>query len=121
MTKRSDDIDVDSQRVAAVPPSSDFGIQHSEHNYRRRSSQRNKKEKEYNEREDDEDDFSTTTSEDLHEFDVYEREGYDKIMRTVAGIGGDGADYAKEVCDFLEIFESLSPTRYVCRLDRHSC
>lgn len=45
------------------------------------------------------------------EYDVFEREGFDQIMKTVAG-GSDDADvYAKEVCDMLEIFERLCPGR----------
>lgn len=70
---------------------SDFGIAHSERNFRRMTSQTNLKEvKEDKADKEDNDDVSTTSS-DLYEFDVYEREGYDKIMQTVAGVGGDGA------------------------------
>ena len=46
---------------------------------------------------------------EVFEFDVFEREGFDKIMRTVAR-GADDADaYAKDFCDMLELFERLSP------------
>jgi hypothetical protein len=45
------------------------------------------------------------------EFDVYEREGFDKIMRRVAGGVDDEDAYAKEVCDILGLFERLSPGR----------
>lgn len=46
-------------------------------------------------------------------FDVYEREGFDQIMRTVAG-GANTEEqevFARSVCDYLEIFENLTPGR----------
>lgn len=50
--------------------------------------------------------------EDVVEFDVFEREGFDKIMRTVAGEDDDdGDEVAKELCKTLELFENLSPER----------
>lgn len=43
------------------------------------------------------------------EFDIYEREGYDKIMRTVAGNSEEEEDqYAKSICDMLEVFERMT-------------
>lgn len=54
---------------------------------------------------------SSVTNEFL-EFDVYEREGFDKIMQTVAcGGSSQGQDYAQSICDYLEVFESLTPNR----------
>ena len=53
---------------------------------------------------------SEGSSEDLYEFDVYEREGFDKIMETVAGTSQNN-DFAQQMCNYLEIFESLSPGR----------
>jgi len=46
-------------------------------------------------------------------FDVYEREGFDQIMRTVAGgnMAEDQDSFARSVCDYLEVFESLAPGR----------
>ena len=44
------------------------------------------------------------------EFDVYEREGFDKIMQTVAGVSSSQA-IARDICDYLEIFEKLAPDR----------
>jgi len=44
------------------------------------------------------------------EFDVYEREGFDKIMQTVS-CGAHDTNFAQKVCDYLEIFESLAPGR----------
>jgi hypothetical protein len=57
---------------------------------------------------------SSAGSTEIFAFDVYEREGFDQIMRTVAG----GADqeqeaFARSICDYLEIFESLAAGRYV--------
>mmetsp|Transcript_7744 Transcript_7744/g.21572 ORF Transcript_7744/g.21572 Transcript_7744/m.21572 type:complete len:1190 (+) Transcript_7744:283-3852(+) len=53
---------------------------------------------------------SEGSSEDLYEFDVYEREGFDKIMETVSGTAQHN-DFAQQMCTYLEIFESLSPGR----------
>lgn len=60
---------------------------------------------------DDHSHASGSSRKNVLEFDVYEREGFDKIMRRVAG-GADNEDaYAKEVCDMLGLFERLSPGR----------
>jgi len=50
--------------------------------------------------------------EEMYEFDVYEREGYDKIMRTVAYGNDDDDEFARQICDVLEVFESLCAGRY---------
>lgn len=61
---------------------------------------------------DDQDDASDASSpSEMFEFDVYEREGFDKIMQTVAGVSQYEADIARQVCHYLEVFESLSPDR----------
>lgn len=53
---------------------------------------------------------STTST--LFAFDVYEREGFDQIMRTVAGgTSAEEETFARSVCDYLEVFESLAPGR----------
>lgn len=62
----------------------------------------------------DEDDDGVASQEstdhnEVFEFDVYEREGYDQIMRTVTGVQQE--DLAHQVCKYLEIFESLAPGR----------
>ena len=46
-------------------------------------------------------------------FDVYEREGFDQIMRTVSGgaTTQEQDSFARNVCDYLEVFESLTPGR----------
>jgi hypothetical protein len=59
----------------------------------------------------DESNHSARSQSEVFEFDVFEREGFDKIMRTVAGGSEDTDAYAKEVCDMLELFERLSPDR----------
>ena len=51
----------------------------------------------------------TNTNPHVFEFDVFEREGFDKIMRTVGGGSESDGQYAKDVCDMLEVFENLSP------------
>lgn len=57
---------------------------------------------------------SSSNSTGIFAFDVYEREGFDQIMRTVAGASNQEQEaFARSVCDYLEIFESLSAGRYV--------
>jgi len=53
-------------------------------------------------------------SNEFFEFDVFEREGFDKIMQTVAcgtNYNSDHGDFAQNICDYFEIFESLTPGR----------
>jgi hypothetical protein len=60
------------------------------------------------------DDQSVTSlnSAEVFSFDVYEREGFDQIMRTVAGASDQEQEaFARSICDYLEIFESLSAGR----------
>jgi hypothetical protein len=56
------------------------------------------------------DDSVDSTESERYEFDVYERQGFDKIMQTVAGSAYHG-DTARDICKYLEIYESLSPGR----------
>ena len=51
----------------------------------------------------------TNTNPHVFEFDIFEREGFDKIMRTVGGGSESDGQYAKDVCDMLEVFENLAP------------
>jgi Ion transport protein len=51
-----------------------------------------------------------TTESERFEFDVFERQGFDKIMETVAGSSYHG-DNARDICNYLEIYESLAPGR----------
>jgi len=62
-------------------------------------------------RDDDDEQSEDSSRTELYEFDVYEREGFDKIMQTVAGVSHYEVDIARQVCHYLEIFESLSPDR----------
>lgn len=55
---------------------------------------------------------SSTSTEIFASFDIYEREGFDNIMRTVAGATDDEqAAFARSVCNYLERFESLTSGR----------
>ena len=56
-------------------------------------------------------DSEGSSASDFFEFDVYEREGFDKIMQTVAGAPQSGGDFARHICNYLEIFESLATGR----------
>ena len=55
----------------------------------------------------------STNSGEIFNFDVYEREGFDQIMRTVAGGSSvqEQEAFARSVCDYLEMFENLSSGR----------
>ena len=55
---------------------------------------------------------NSSCSTEIFTFDVYEREGFDQIMKTVAGSSDAQEEaFARSVCDYLEIFESLAPGR----------
>lgn len=56
-------------------------------------------------------DSEGSSDSELYEFDVYEREGYDRIMQTVGNAPSDDGDFARKICSYLEIFESLAPGR----------
>ena len=56
-------------------------------------------------------DSEGSSESELYEFDVYEREGFDKIMQTVAGASQGKEDYGRRVCSYLEAFEDLAPGR----------
>ncbi|KAG7368064.1 ion transport protein [Nitzschia inconspicua] len=52
---------------------------------------------------------SNTSSGEIFFFDIYEREGFDQIMRTVAGSSDAEQEmFARNVCHYLEMFESLT-------------
>eukprot|EP00978_Attheya_sp_CCMP212_P000972 scaffold2035_cov53-Attheya_sp.AAC.1 len=62
--------------------------------------------------EDDESsDSSDLDNDNASQFQIYERQGFEKIMQTVAGGSDSDGEYAKQVCDVLEIFEGLTPGR----------
>ena len=55
---------------------------------------------------------SSVNTEIFASFDIYEREGFDNIMRTVAGNTDDEQEaFARSVCNYLERFESLTSGR----------
>ena len=56
-------------------------------------------------------DSEGSSDSDFLDFDVYEREGFDKIMQTVAGVSSSETNVARDICDYLEIFEKLAPDR----------
>jgi hypothetical protein len=56
-------------------------------------------------------DSEGSSESDFLEFDVYEREGFDKIMQTVAGGSHNQTNFARDVCNYLDLFEKLAPDR----------
>lgn len=55
---------------------------------------------------------SSTNTDNFAAFDIYEREGFDQIMRTVAGASDEEQEaFARSVCNYLERFESLTSGR----------
>lgn len=100
----------------ASHPRNAFSIRTSENsNPKRITSSNNLSQMAADDDDDDESDAHDADSEgssdsELFEFDVYEREGYDKIIQTVSG-GQHQDDFARQVCRHLELFESLSPDR----------
>jgi len=104
--------------------SSRFKIQNSENtNVRRVQSSEELFSHSFFEDEDDEDSLidqhvslnsytSSTSTEPFAAFDIYEREGFDNIMRSVAGAtDGEQEAFARSVCNYLERFESLTSGR----------
>lgn len=53
-------------------------------------------------------DIDSEASSDLFEFDIYERQGFDTIMQSIQS---HDHDFVQQVCNYLEVFESLSPGR----------
>ena len=109
----------DSQGRVEQPkmaPSKEFSIRASENKGVKRisslHSMAHMADDEANSDDHDADSEDSSDSSELFEFDVYEREGYDRIISTVVG-GQDQDDFARQVCNQLEIFESLTPGRYV--------
>ncbi|CAB9517978.1 Two pore calcium channel protein [Seminavis robusta] len=58
----------------------------------------------------DADSEGSSDSSELFEFDVYEREGYDRIIQTVSGVDSRD-DFARQVASHFELFEGLTPGR----------
>lgn len=104
--------DGNKERVARTPRQ-DFSIKVSNHSRGRRmtSSHRlahNFADDEYSDAHDADSEGSSDSSERF-EFDVLEREGYDRIIENISGQHQD--HFARQVCNHLEVFESLAPGR----------
>jgi hypothetical protein len=55
---------------------------------------------------------SNTSSAEIFQFDIYEREGFDQIMRAVTGSSdAEQEAFARSVCNYFETFESLAAGR----------
>jgi hypothetical protein len=114
MTKLNDDMDAPAEATATMHKDRDFNIQTAEGNGRRittkNNSSPNKRGTSFLRGADV--DTELNSNSERFEFDVYEREGFDKIMQTVTGVQSHyDLDSARHVCQYLEIFESLSPER----------
>ena len=126
VTKLDDDVER-TDGTTTKQKERDFSIQTSENtSVRRITSQRsllhmdqfsvrtpsgNQKPSTLEDRGEDADSEGSSESE-LFEFDVFEREGFDKIMQTVAGGGSDSSvEFARQICRFFEVFESMTPGR----------
>jgi hypothetical protein len=103
----NDDKDAPAEATATIHKQADFSTKPV-----RRISSTNNLARGFNDEDDHGADADSEGSSDseLFEFDVYEREGFDKIMQTVSGVDYHG-DMARNICNYLEIFESLSPGR----------
>lgn len=107
VTKRNEDVDAEAGDVVTSSAPRDFTLAHSGQAVHQLSIRLGKEGKD-----DEMHDEASAGSDELYEFDVYEREGYDKIMRTVAGAHEDDDDeFARNVCNALEVFELLCPGR----------
>ena len=125
-TASSKDSEREGVDLSALPEERDFVIQTGENtNVKRISSGINLSQLAETEDEDNGDDgpnngkggdaeslANSSCSTEIFTFDVYEREGFDQIMKTVAGSSDAREEaFARSVCDYLEIFESLTPGR----------
>ena len=104
--------------TAKVHKERDFNILTSEST---RSVKRMPSASEFNEDRGADADSEESSISEFYEFDVFEREGFDKIMQTVAGASNE--DLARNLCHYLEVFEKMTPGRetvgyLVC--DQHS-
>ena len=57
--------------------------------------------------------YGSSNSAEVLQFDVFERQGFDRIMQTVANAARDQEEIAKCICDTLETVAALSIERYV--------
>lgn len=108
VTKLHDDKDAPAEATATMHKERDFSIETSEADVRRVSSSNSLKPKDELVVKSGDSDASSES--ERIEFDVYERQGFDKIMQTVSGSAYQG-DFARDICNYLEIYESLAPGR----------
>jgi hypothetical protein len=129
VTKLNDDVDAPAEATATVPkerPPLTASLRELQLSVRdpvkriastklrssgasREHQKRNHSHLEESDRGTDADSEASSISE-MVEFDVYERECFDKIMQTVSGTHYQ-TDHARQVCHYLEIFERLTPSR----------
>jgi hypothetical protein len=113
VTKLHDDKDAPAEAKATMHKDRDFSIRAAEGIVRRVSSVGNLSQKDAQVTKFDlgaDADSDASTASELYEFDVYEREGFDKFMQTPSGPAYQG-DFARDICNYLEIYESLAPGR----------
>lgn len=53
-----------------------------------------------------------STTDEVVQFDVFERQGFDRIMQTVGNVSSDQQEIAKCLCDTFDAISSLAPYRY---------
>lgn len=107
VTKFNNDTDAPADLTATVHKDSPEFTPSKKQRSKAKSAQRGRKLD--NDSDHDADSEGSSASE-IYEFDVYEREGFNKIMQTVAG-SNDHNDFGRLICSYLEVFESLSPGR----------
>jgi hypothetical protein len=107
VTKLNDDMDAEAEVTSSGRPSVRLSLDQSRQSTQRMTSQI--ADKAVKEEEGGDDDGEE--EDEQYEFDVYEREGYDKIMRTVAGGNDHHDEFARHICDVLELFEGLCSGR----------
>jgi hypothetical protein len=125
VTKTTDPNDESSGEEKVMQRKSKFKIQNSENtNVRRVRSSENFSSQSFFE-DDDNEEYALLDQQDhsiystgssntgiIPAFDIYEREGFDHIMRTVAGTSDDEQEaFARSLCNYFERFESITPGR----------
>lgn len=111
VTKLHDDKDAPAEATATMHKERGFGIGTGEGIVRRVSSGADlMKDVQVTKFDRDPDADAESSASERYEFDVYEREGFDKIMQAVSGSIYHG-DFARDICNYLEIYENLAPGR----------
>lgn len=116
VTKLSTSSGTQAETSVAAHQRQDFSIRTSENSNNKRVTSSNNLAQLAGDADDESEahdaDSEGSSDSELFEFDVYERDGYDKIIQTVSG-GQHQDDFARQVCRHLELFESLCPSRSV--------